>query len=399
MERTMKHTEKVGQVDILSAARTMYLTKTLQNDMKKGVALEDALRTRLPAMDRDKLHADSVQLQNGVDSLYASQAALVDESWIEQQLDIKMDDINLEHRAKYLLNVLSLQTTVNVCEADRIRLNELREAKTYTEEDVAFLLKTSKACLYEDAGVLSRSAVGAMMKADMAHMTPDMVQELAEAGKDTAIAYAAACYILHQKGESSLGLGNQENYSAYDMGLMAASNIETSHAMSLYYIGRITLDTLSVRVREIFTAAWTLFKANIAHVIASGLQFGAGLYMFISLTVFFIDSLMLGPTVAIVGAAAVSVLTVTKLFNIKDFEDLVNGVIIIFSVACSAVFNLFHSIFDRLTENRQSRVELEETHVVDAVQVTAENTEEEEEEHEEDEEEDALEQAVATVKE
>ena len=119
MERTMKHTEKVGQVDILSAARTMYLTKTLQNDMKKGVALEDALRTRLPAMDRDKLHADSVQLQNGVDSLYASQAALVDESWIEQQLDIKMDDINLEHRAKYLLNVLSLQTTVNVCEAPR----------------------------------------------------------------------------------------------------------------------------------------------------------------------------------------------------------------------------------------------------------------------------------------
>lgn len=394
MERTMNHTKGVGQVDILSAARTMYLTKTLQNEMKKGVALEDALRTRLPAMDRDKLHADSVQLQNGVDSLYASQATLVDESWIEQQLDIKMDDINLEHRAKYLLNVLSLQTTVNVCEADCTRLNELREAKTYTEEDVAFLLKTSKACLYEDAGVLSRSAVGAMMKADMAHMTPDMVQELAEAGKDTAIAYAAACYILHQKGETSMGLDKQENCSAYDMGLMAASNIETSRVMSLYYTGKITLDTLSVRVKEIFTAAWTLFKANIAHVIATGLQFGAGLYMFLWLTGFFGRVLMFGPVVAVVGAAALSVLTVTKLFNIKDFEDLVNGVIIIFSGVCEVVFNLFHSIFDRLTENRQSRVEQHEVHAVDAVQ-TAENTEEEEER---DEEEDVLEQALATVK-
>lgn len=365
--------------NVANAAERLWLTHQIKNKLESGMTLDEIVSEHLPFVDPQTQHTDCEDLKRGVQNLYASEANLINEDWIAQQIKQGLGKCTkIDDKARYLLNLLDLPTTVTVSEDAQQRLIALKNAAAFTEEDIAFMLDQVTNILYEDAGTLANSAVHAMLKSGLGKMDSKDVQALAGVGIDFSIAYAAASYIQqHQQQESVNG---QNNLPAYDLGVKAAQSIEVSRFMELYYRGTITLDTLKFRVHQLFTAAVTLFKTHIVEWTAENCEIVATAFISAGLFVFFSMFLPLGPALIFLGSLCVAAkLTFIDIGHdyfvelAKSILDVAKSVLNVFVNIFRGVAKLFHSIF--VPENQGCAVTVEQDNSAEAEATQSANAE------------------------
>ena len=341
-----------------NAAKTVHLTRKIERLIADGAGLEAAVASLLPMSDPGTIHADMRQLTDGVDAVYDNMDEAVSEDWLVQHMNETMAPLDNPARAAYAANLLELAPAQSVDPAVKERIAQIREQDEITGADVGFIAGVVRDAFSEDAGILTRSTVAAM-ESVMHELPPEYVRELGDAGREKAVAYAAACYVMNQCGENPWSADHDiAQQQPYTVGVIAAANTESSRLMYRYYEGKIRLTVLKEKLKALYQNAVTFVTNHTALAIAIGLQVVIGLTMYCELAMLFMYALHIGPWISAIGAAVLSGVTMTKVLTTQRLEDLVNAAWDLAKKAWDACSRALRSLFSG-NENTEDEAEIE----------------------------------------
>lgn len=247
----------------LSEASTLQLTFDLAKELKNGGDLAALIQQRVPGSDPDVVRAETKALLRGIHDTYDALADEIDDAWIEQHLNRALYKLNLTERVRYLRKLISLFPQELVSPDSAARMEHISEDGA-SEADVAFLIETARKCINQDASVMVTNTVRAA-ETNLGKLSQGFVDDLSECGEITAMAYAAARYILHLSGKK---LWNKhtpaEENDAYSIGVTAAANVEKDFFIAAYNKGKMLLDELKTMIARIAKAVWSLVSLPFA---------------------------------------------------------------------------------------------------------------------------------------
>lgn len=381
---TLRQIPESLAADIRSSVKTLNLSHSIYAQLKEGMALENILTGYLPNMERKTLEDTAQCLSDGVQSVYTSMGEEVDGKWVKQHLNKRMVDLNDKERVTFLGNLITAVRTaypdIQMDDSAVRTMNMICSAEDNTEADVAVMLDLTGTMISEHAGLLRRQSVAAMEKR-LHKLDHETVASQVSSGLDSAIAYAAACYITQQCGElTTVNKQDASNMPPYLIGVAAAAGIESSKLMELYSTGKIAMAALQSDLEKLFTSALAFVCDHVILTIAVGMQVVLAVNLFDMLLPLMTELLYFSPVLIVLATASISIFASTQLITTRDFVDVIN-----------LVWNLAKSLWNKLFGNQESEIQSVPA-IVDASVTAVEDENAEEDEDEDAEEEDEAEQ-------
>jgi len=241
----------------------------LANQLQKELAdkpLEQVLTSHLPASDQAQLKTAAEDIHRGVEESYSGLDEKVTDAWKEAHLNSALDGRNCNEKGEYLIKLLDCAAAVNPGDEDP-RLVQLREADSYQEQDVNELMDMVVRRIDNSAGFLARQEFFVMEQA-LERLPAATVEAQMNSGPAYAEAYAAAMYITNKQSDAA------QKASPYQMGLLAANSVESSHLLALYHYGKLRLEDLMSKVREMAERMLTLSTKVMLQALALGIRVG-----------------------------------------------------------------------------------------------------------------------------
>lgn len=243
----------------------------LANQLQKELTdkpLEQVLTAHLPASDAAQLKTAAENIHRGVEESYSGLDAKVTDGWKEAHLNSALDGRSCSEKGKYLVKLLDCAAAVNPGEEDP-RLAQLREADSYEEQDVAELKDMVTQRINNSAGFLARQEFLVMEQA-LERLPAATVEAQMNSGPAYAEAYAAAMYVTGKQSDAA------QEVSPYQMGLLAANSVESSRLLALYHYGKLRLEDLMSKLRELAERMLTLASKVMLQALALGARVGLG---------------------------------------------------------------------------------------------------------------------------
>ena len=374
--------------DVVGAARTMFMTKLVRDDVAAGMSYKEVLYDRLVATAnaRPKTLDDAAeQMTKAVDDYFAQKDKELSAEDLGEYMNEKMNNMTDSQRVKFLLNLLAMAPRELVSEEEMARVTLIRDAQEVAVGDVDFLTQLTLKALSNTAGVLTRTAVRAMDKS-LVQLREDAVEQFAGADAEMAKAYAIACYIEAQSGHKPWGKDSQKLAgNPYEIGLAAAHGVETSKLMVLYAKGKVTLEVAKQKMASLFETAVHLLAKSVMDQLVFALELGV-----FGMTGYWAASLLfnvvgLNFLFATVGGSLAGAYFAFRICTEEDYTSFIEGMWYNVKSIWSGVKSLWVKIFG--TKEQQAAEEAQEEAPVEAE--TAESGNEEEDEEEEVEEEEA----------
>lgn len=362
--------------DIRSNAKTLMLSHSIREELRDGMALEKVLAGYLPNMERKTLENAAQCLSDGVQSVYTSMEEEVDAKWVKQHLNKRMVNLKNKERVTYLGNLITAVRTAYPdiqMDASAVRtVNTLCNAEDNTDADVSAMLDLTGTIIWEHAGMIRRQSVAAMEKR-LHKLDHETIISQVSSGMDSAIAYAAACYIAQQCGDlTKINKQDASDMPPYLIGVAAASGIESSKLMELYSTGKITMAALQSDLEKLFTSALVFVCDHVVLTIAIGMQIVLSINLFNMLLPLMAEWLFFSPVLIVLATAGISVFVSTQLVTTRDFVDVIN-----------MVWNLAKSLWNKMFGNHEAEIQSTPA-IVDASAIAAEDEDEEEDAEESD---------------
>lgn len=357
MEATIQTTDFAGRKsgkagrEVRNGIKSILLAKEIRKELKEGISLEDAVSKRIPVLDGKSVAEDVRQLQKGVRSMYDSMGQTVDADWARQRLNKALTGLDNQRRVAYLGNVIAAVTAaypeVALDEEAAHALEKILAAEENTDEDVEFLMEMAQDVLPKFGALLQRSSVSAMMK-HLHKVDHGKVESRIQSGEESVTIYAAACYVMQKCGELWEIDGKPGgNMPAFALGVAAAASVESSRLMELYCAGKMTLQTLTEKLRTLYTAAAGCAFEGIIRFLAISAYGVIG----VALAVVLIEILELlgaflffSPILIIIGVFVIAFGLEYEAFTVKDCEDVILAAWDILKSGWDAVRNLWHKI-------------------------------------------------------
>lgn len=362
-----RKSDKAG-CEVRNGIKSILLAREIQKELKKGISLEEAVSRRIPVLDGKTVAEDIRQLQNGVRSMYDSMGQTVDADWAKQRLNKALSGLDNRRRVVYLGNVISAVTAaypeVILDEEAADALEEMLAAEENTEEDVAFLMEMVQDVLPKFGALLQRSSVSAMMKR-LHKVDHGKVETRIQSGLDSVTVYAAACYVMQKCGELwDIDGKPGGNMPAFALGVAAAASVESSRLMELYCAGKMTLETLTEKLRSLYTAAaGYAFEGIICFLAVAGyVVVGVGLaVVLIEIMELLGAFLFFSPILIIVGVFVIAFCLEQEVFTVKDCEEVIRSAWDILKSGWDGVKNLWHKLVSSWRKQDEAKADDGET--------------------------------------
>lgn len=332
-------------IEVQHGMQTIWLARSIKQDLDNGTTLEAAISSRLPALDAALLQEDTAQLERGIQSLRESTGHAVNVEWVRQQLTDALCDLDTEKRVMYLHNQIeAISTAYPACapsDREAAELARIAQAESHTDDDVHTMLDILSPLLPRLGELLQRGTVKAMLRrADKVDHAK--VAQKIDSGEHAVAAYAAACYIMQKRGAQIKLDGNTDmNLSAFTIGASAAASVESSKVVEMYQAGKLTLEAAASEVGQFFTAAVTYACQSMLHAMALGLYVATtwGIaYWIVNLFAALGAFLYFSPVMLCVAATLLAVGVTSLTISIKDCEDLIR-----------LAWDLLREVWDKIT--------------------------------------------------
>lgn len=380
--------------DVVGAARTMFMTKLVRDDVAAGMSYKEVLYDRLVATAnaRPKTLDDAAeQMTKAVDDYFAQKDKELSAEDLGEYMNEKMNNMTDSQRVKFLLNLLAMAPRELVSEEEMARVTLIRDAQEVAAGDVDFLTQLTLKALSGTAGVLTRTAVEAMDKS-LVRLREDAVEQFAGTDAEMAKAYAIACYIEAQSGHKPWGKDSQKLAgNPYEIGLAAAHGVETSKLMVLYAKGKVTLEVAKQKMASLFETAVHLLAKSVMDQLVFALELGV-----FGMTGYWAASLLfnvvgLNFLFATVGGSLAGAYFAFRICTEEDYTSFIEGMWYNVKSIWSGVKSLWVKIFGTKEQQTAEEAEVQAAEAQAEVPVEAEtaepgNEEEDEEDEEEDEE-------------
>lgn len=309
-------------MDKAAELKQVTLANRLHRELENK-SMEQVLKEHLPASDPARLSAAARDICHGVEESYSAMDEQVDSRWVESRLNSALAGHSCDEQGKWLVNLINYAVSVKPegFEEDP-HWQELREADSFREEDVADLLSMAIRCTESSAGFFARQEFLVMERA-LGKLPRETVESQVNSGAAYAEAYAAAMYIT---GKQSGATGS---VTPYEMGLVSANSVESSRLLALYHYGRLRLETLMSGLKKQATIMLGLAGKMLLHTIALGLRLTIaslnGQFVFDLLTVLGVmNSGIL--FVAFVGMAALALGGISQEETVEALTRIWNGI-------------------------------------------------------------------------
>lgn len=316
-------------MEVRRGMKSMWLSGKIRKELEAGIPLEDILFFRVPTADVNLVREDAQALLDGIQSLYDATQRDVNTAWVEQEINKALTNLDAEKRVSYLRNAITAVMTaypgITLDEEETAILERAGSAEEPASVDE--LLHMTGSVLPQFGELLQRSSAAAML--DRLHkLDREMVEKQTNFGMNSVTAYAAACYIMQKCGED-VTVNGQEHLSVYALGAAAAASVESSRLMELYSTGKISLDILCSKLKNMYTAVVTYTFGSMTQFVASAAYVAtiiAGAELFTALFLELGAFLYFSPVVLLAGSAALSAALITSAFSVSDYEAAVQSV-------------------------------------------------------------------------
>ena len=383
--------------DVVGAARTMFMTKLVRDDVAAGMSYKEVLYDRLVATAnaRPKTLDDAAeQMTKAVDDYFAQKDKELSAEDLGRYMNEKMNNMTDSQRVKFLLNLLAMAHRELVSDEEMARVTLIRDAQEIAVGDVDFLTQLTLKALSNTAGVLTRTAVRAMDKS-LVQLREDAVEQFAGADAEMAKAYAIACYIEAQSGHKPWGKDSQKLAgNPYEIGLAAAHGVETSKLMVLYAKGKVTLEVAKQKMASLFETAVHLLAKSVMDQLVFALELGVfGMTSYWAASLLF-NVVGLNFLFATVGGSLAGAYFAFRICTEEDYSSFIEGMWYNVKSIWSGVKSLWVKIFGTKEQQAAEEAQVQAEEAQEEAPVEAETAESgnEEEDEEEDEEEEAEEE-------
>lgn len=410
-------TELTGTVgskaaEVRNGMKGIWLAREIKKEMDDGAAMEEVILRRVPLLDSAYVKEEAERIRMGIQAQRDTDSHSVDLRWVRYRLTDALSELNTQQRVVYLGNLLTAAARVypSCLQEDQVKeLERICNAEEGTNEDVSTLLGIAESCYIQIGELMQRSSVKAM-QIYIDKLDHTRIAEYIDSSENAVEAYAAACYILQKSGKPVRMEGElDENMPAFAIGAAAEASVESSWLTELYHAGKITMEELSGKLKNIFTSLVTYVSESVIHALASGLYLLTALEvtrLFIKLFLFLGAEMYFAPFWIIVGAAVLANVLVGVSVSVEDYEDLLNWAWELLQSAWDKISSLWRrdivveeaaeSVHAAAVEDIAVEAEdiedtaVEEEEAVENLAEMAEEDEEEDEEEEEDEYEEEL---------
>ena len=243
-----------------SAVRTVTLEREFYKKLQNGETLESIAMHQLPATSQEQIEEDIKGIIEGVETFYNFEGSEASPIWMKEHLNLHLSKLDNEHRIIYLKNLVNLISySVEVdeeewlSEEDMAEINNIQQKEIIMDEDVTFVLSMTQDLIFHYADVLKCNTIEAIYDM-LPYISNDVVKEIADFGKETALAYALACYVMQEQGKTPWTKKGEESYyyTPYELGVIASQNVEESKLVALYAKGKVTLEQLHEKLELLY---------------------------------------------------------------------------------------------------------------------------------------------------
>lgn len=228
-------------------------------------SMAQILAEQLPASDAEQLRKDAKAMEDAVEQMYTDMDAEVTNAWIESRLNSTLEGHSTNDQGKWLVNLLRCAISANSEVLDgNARWHELQEAESFQEADVTDLMNLVTESIADSAGFMARQEFLAMENI-LDKLPQEMTDAQMNSGRVYAKAYAMAMYITHKRS------GSTEPITAAQIGLMAANSVESSRLLAQYHFGKIRLEDLMAKLKNLAKKALAVAGEILLELVAMGL--------------------------------------------------------------------------------------------------------------------------------
>lgn len=332
--------------------QTVLLANSLHKDLKT-LSLEQVLAKRLPASDPAQNKTAADDMQRAVDEFYEGVDTKVTEDWMVTQLNSALTGRSFNEQGQWLVNLLRCSEKLKPDTLqDNSRWCELQDAETFDGQDVTDLMNMARACLNENAGFMARHEFR-VMEQILGQLPYEVVSAQINSGADYAVAYAAAMYIQSQ--QVSQDSSDTPQPTAYELGLLAANSVESSHLLAQYHFGRVRLEEAMPRLLDQAKRVLTLAGKALLQILAFGVRLEIGRLTGYSTMAIMIHFGVASTTALWVVPLLVATLTVLSFSQEEVVQEITN----VWNLAKS-LLNRVVSFFKNDTEAAEETVQNEE---------------------------------------
>ncbi len=243
-----------------SAVKTVTLERDFYKKVQNGETLESIAIHQLPATSQEKIQEDIKEIIEGVEKFYNFKDSEASPNWIKEHLNQHLSKLDNEHRIIYLNNVVNLisycvelEEEEWISEEDMVKIHAISQKETITDEDITFVLSTTQDLISHYADVLKCNTIEAIYD-KLPYISNDIVKEMADFSKETALAYALAWYVMQEQGKTPWTKKGEESYyyTPYELGVIASQNVEESKLVALYAKGKVSLAQLHEKLKLLY---------------------------------------------------------------------------------------------------------------------------------------------------
>lgn len=297
--------EKVAELKKVSLANKFH--KELETK-----SMEQILAELLPASDAEQLRKDAAAMEDAVEQMYTDMDAEVTNAWIENRLNSALEGHSTNDQGKWLVNLLHCAVSANSEVLDgNARWQELQATENFQEADVTDLMNLVTESIADSAGFMARQEFLAMEKI-LDRLPQDMAEAQMNSGSSYAKAYAMAMYITHKRS------GSTEQITAAQIGLLAANAVESSRLLAQYHLGKIRLEDLMAKLKNLAKKALAVAGEILLELVAIGVDIAM---MYLAAEVLFGILIAVGTTEML--ALFVSLVVVIMAYSDYPHEDTV----------------------------------------------------------------------------
>ncbi len=246
-----------------SAVGTITLEREIYKKLQNGETLESIAMHQLPVLSQEQIEEDVKGIIEGVETFYNFEGSEASPIWMKEHLNLHLSRLDNEHRVIYLknlVNLISYSVEIDeeewISEEDMAEINDIGQKEMITDEDVTFVLSMTQDLISHYADVLKCNTIEVVYDM-LPYISNDIVKEIADFGKETAMAYALACYVMQEQGKTPWTKKGEENYyyTPYELGVIASQNVEESKLVALYAKGKVTLAQLEEKLELLYEKA------------------------------------------------------------------------------------------------------------------------------------------------
>lgn len=245
--------------------KQVVLAKKMYEELKNK-SLSEVLKKQLPATEEKALEKAAEDMLKGIEDMYSGLDEKVDSDQVEKTLNEVLKGLNPDKQGKILVNLLNCMKAVECCKLDdNMTLERLSKEETLDDYDVEELMSLVKSSVSRSAGFMIRQEFEPL-KNRLGKVSPEVIESQMNSGREYAKAYAAAMYITVK------GMEEYQEMTPYELGLLAAKNVESSKLLANYHYGKIKWDEMKEKIKSMSEKMLTLACKTFLSVAAFGIK-------------------------------------------------------------------------------------------------------------------------------